>query len=81
MGASGAGKSTLLNIISDRINPEKTSIMKRNVMINDTIPLTYSNFGEYGAYVMQEDILFMSFTPREALTFAARLKLTTPIKE
>jgi ABC-type multidrug transport system ATPase subunit len=29
----------------------------------------------YGAYVMQDDVLFQNFTPREALTFAARLKL------
>jgi predicted nucleic-acid-binding protein len=27
-------------------------------------------------YVMQDDVLFKSFTPREALTFAARLKLS-----
>lgn len=30
---------------------------------------------------MQDDILFIHFTPREALRFAARLKLKTPIKE
>jgi hypothetical protein len=26
--------------------------------------------------IMQDDVLFRSFSPREALTFAARLKLT-----
>ena len=30
---------------------------------------------------MQDDILFAEFTPREALTFAARLKLNKPIAE
>jgi ABC-type multidrug transport system ATPase subunit len=30
---------------------------------------------------MQDDILYDSFTPREALTFAARLKLPFSIEE
>ncbi len=30
---------------------------------------------------MQDDILFSYFTPREALTFAARLKLDIPNQE
>ncbi len=37
--------------------------------------LDKSNFGKLGAYVMQEDILMDCLTPRESLTFAARLKL------
>lgn len=30
---------------------------------------------------MQDDILFSFFTVKEALTFSARLRLTTPIAE
>jgi ABC-type multidrug transport system ATPase subunit len=32
-------------------------------------------------YVMQDDILFADFTPREALTFAARLKLHASVAD
>ena len=34
-----------------------------------------SNFGKICAYVMQEDILMDCLTPRESLTFGAKLKL------
>lgn len=50
-------------------------------MINDDTPINQDNFGQIGAYVMQDDILFEHFTPREALTFAARLKLKMPFNE
>ena len=44
-------------------------------MLNDKIKLTQDKFGDLGAYVMQDDILFAHFTVEEAFTFAARLKL------
>ena len=39
------------------------------------------NFGKLSSYVMQDDILYEHFTPREALEFAAALKLTKLSKE
>jgi len=75
MGASGAGKTSLLNLLSDRISRKDGATVSGEVMVNDSIPLTQKVFGNFGAYVMQDDVLFQSFTPREALTFAARLKL------
>lgn len=50
-------------------------------MLNDQVELTAQNFGKYGGYVMQDDILFEFFTVEEALTFAARLKLDHMTKE
>ena len=40
-------------------------------MINDIMPLDSRSFAIYGAYVMQDDMLFEYFTVREALLFAA----------
>jgi ATP-binding cassette subfamily G (WHITE) protein 2 len=77
MGASGAGKTTLLNALSDRLKIDRKNKLFGSRQINDCIPLNQKSFGRYGAYVMQEDILFEYFTVKEALTFAAKLKLST----
>lgn len=81
MGASGAGKTSLLNILSDRIAVRKGSKLSGDIFLNDTTRLNQDVFGNIGAYVMQDDILFMHFTPREALRFAARLKLKISTEE
>jgi len=81
MGASGAGKTSLLNMLSDRVSEKNGNTVKGTIMINDTVKLEQSVFGSLAAYVMQDDILYESFTPREALQFAARLKLPGTIEE
>ena len=53
--------------------------MSGNVWMNDVKKVTQDSFGEIGAYVMQDDILFSYFTVEEALQFAARLKLNVPL--
>ena len=75
MGSSGAGKTSLLNIISDRITSTRTNKISGKITINDQVPLNSQSFGQIASYVMQDDVLFHNFTPREALRFAARLKL------
>ena len=75
MGASGAGKTSLLNILSDRISTGSGTELTGKMMINDTMEYNDSNFGLVSGYVMQDDILYEHFTPREALKFAADLKL------
>lgn len=44
-------------------------------MLNDTVPISSEVFGSVAVYVMQDDCIFKMFTVKEALTFAARLRL------
>jgi ABC-type multidrug transport system ATPase subunit len=81
MGASGAGKTSLLNILADRIYTKGNIKLSGNILFNDTIPVRKEMFARYGGYVQQDDVLFSHFTVREALTFAARLKLKIPEQE
>lgn len=75
MGASGAGKTTLLNALSGRIRRGGGAKLTGTLTLNDVTPLDQMSFARLGAYVMQDDMLFEYFTVREALEFAARLKL------
>jgi len=78
MGASGAGKTSLLNLMSDRIALKTGDRLSGRITLNDKHPLNGDIFGRYASYVMQDDIVFAYFTVKEALTFAARLKLNVP---
>lgn len=81
MGASGAGKTSLLNIMSDRIGLKPGMTISGNVTFNDVTPITTESFSNSGSYVMQDDIIFAYFTVKEALRFAARLKLNISEEE
>jgi len=75
MGASGAGKTSLMNALTDRITINQDCLLSGDRFCNDDVPLSSKLFGSFGVYVMQDDIIFKSFTVKEALTFAARLRL------
>lgn len=81
MGSSGAGKTSLMNAISARINVGKGCKLEGDILLNDQQKMTQKLFGNYGAYVMQDDVVFEYFTVREAITFAARLKLSLSIED
>jgi len=44
-------------------------------VINNQHDVNQKTFGNYGAYVMQDDILFDFLTCEESLHFAAKLRL------
>jgi ATP-binding cassette, subfamily G (WHITE), eye pigment precursor transporter len=78
LGASGAGKTTLLNALWDRLPKNRKWKLSGEVLVNDTSLMSQKHFGQYGAYVMQDDILFQTFTWEECLMFAAKLRLNLP---
>jgi len=75
MGPSGSGKTSLLNVIADRQLPTDTKkhVIRRNVTVNNI--KVDKSYGMLFAYIMQDDVLLDTLTPRELLLFSARLKL------
>lgn len=73
MGPSGSGKTSLLNALSCRIGVSPGSILSGNIVANGR-EVKANNFGSYGAFVQQDDILMSTMTPKECFTFAAKLR-------
>eukprot|EP00027_Filamoeba_sp_ATCC50430_P001778 CAMPEP_0168555874 /NCGR_PEP_ID=MMETSP0413-20121227/8573_1 /TAXON_ID=136452 /ORGANISM="Filamoeba nolandi, Strain NC-AS-23-1" /LENGTH=847 /DNA_ID=CAMNT_0008586765 /DNA_START=41 /DNA_END=2584 /DNA_ORIENTATION=- len=73
MGSSGAGKTTLLNVLAGRVSTGKIT---GNVLLNGTERDDVSkSLMKHQAYVMQDDILMNTLTPREIITFSALLRI------
>eukprot|EP00933_Yihiella_yeosuensis_P022412 TRINITY_DN17657_c0_g1_i1.p1 TRINITY_DN17657_c0_g1~~TRINITY_DN17657_c0_g1_i1.p1 ORF type:complete len:609 (-),score=89.87 TRINITY_DN17657_c0_g1_i1:121-1947(-) len=76
LGPSGSGKTTLLNILSGRMGQGGRFKAERSgeITLNGTAAEPTKHQHVFG-YVMQEDSLYATETPREILDFAARLRL------
>lgn len=74
LGPSGSGKTTLLNFLSGRLSSNNMRIYGE-LYLNKKIVKDTDKYSNYMAYVMQDDILLATFTPREAFTFIANLRL------
>lgn len=74
MGPSGAGKTTLLNVISQRYIGNGIQSTSGDVKLNN-IAIQNTPFKYLAGFVPQDDILMGTLTPREAITFTARLSL------
>lgn len=74
MGPSGAGKSSLLNVLSGRSSSAAGITVEGKITVGgkDIDPVA---FRRNIAYVMQDDALMATATPREALRFSAHLRL------
>ena len=76
MGPSGSGKTTLLNILAGRASKSsiKGSELSGEVSLDGRVIDPVNERTQF-AYVMSEDSLFPTLTPRESLMYAARLRL------
>jgi len=77
IGSNGAGKSTLINILAGRALPSEGT-----VLFNDSdLHANFEALKREIAFVPQQDVLHEQLTLRQALDYAARLRLppdTTP---
>lgn len=77
MGASGAGKSSLLNVLSGRVKRNRRITVESEVRLDQAIvDPTSKSVRKMIAFVEQEDSLHSTTTPREAIRFSARLRLS-----
>ena len=80
MGPSGAGKSTLMNILAGRLQGNGTNVVEGDVFYNGK-QVDPKTFASNIAYVMQEDAIKATTTPREAFHFSAALRLGNTVTE
>ena len=83
LGPSGAGKTSLLNILANRVRDKGAKQKVGGKILLDGQALVGDQLRKRIAYVMQEDLLFATQTPREALLFSAMLRLpqSVPMSE
>lgn len=82
MGPSGSGKSSLLNVLAGRSSsvPSAGINVSNKVFVGGEM-VQPVEFRRNIAYVMQDDALMGTATPREALKFSANLRLDAEFTE
>jgi ABC-type multidrug transport system ATPase subunit len=79
IGSSGAGKTTLLNYLSKKTESKSLNVTGEVKLNGEN--MDDNLFSLISSYVMQDDILEATMTPKEILLFTAKLKLALPINE
>jgi ABC-type multidrug transport system ATPase subunit len=69
MGPSGSGKTSLLNVLAGRLVLSKGSEFTGDLHVNN-VSVESRDFGKYGAFVQQDDVLIETMTPEECFRFA-----------
>ena len=81
MGPSGAGKTTLLSLLIGRTANNQNGITTKGQIFANDQPINAEKLSKICSFVMQEDILLGTLTPRESLMFVANLKMQTSQEE
>mmetsp|Transcript_122755 Transcript_122755/g.392412 ORF Transcript_122755/g.392412 Transcript_122755/m.392412 type:complete len:622 (-) Transcript_122755:512-2377(-) len=78
LGPSGSGKTSLLNLLAGRVRKggKNSAEIPGEVKVNGKV-VDPTGMQQLFGYVMQDDALLGTMTPREILHFAARLRLGT----
>ncbi len=71
IGANGAGKSTLMNIMAGRVLPSEGTVL----LNNGDLHANFEALKQDIAFVPQQDVLHEQLTLRQALDYAAQLRL------
>jgi ABC-type multidrug transport system ATPase subunit len=71
IGANGSGKSTLMNIMAGRVLPSEGAVLLNGSDLHANFPALKQDI----AFVPQQDVLHELLTLRQALDYAARLRL------
>jgi ABC transport system ATP-binding/permease protein len=71
IGASGSGKSTLMNILAGRALPSTGAVKLNGTNLHDAFDAMKQDI----AFVPQQDVLHEQLTLRQALDYAAQLRL------
>lgn len=80
MGASGSGKSSLLNVLGQRFGLYPKYTLFGSLKANNKI-MQKRDFGRFGAFVQQDDILMNCLTVYETLEFACKMRTNLVTKE
>ena len=80
LGPSGCGKTTMLNLLSGRLL-SKNLTLNGIVKVNNKSVTSMSDYKSFIGYVMQEDLLLPTFTPKETFRFIADMRLPNKTSE
>ena len=80
LGPSGSGKTSLLNALSQRLGLSAGSFLNGEVSINGRV-LKKGDYGKVGAFVQQDDVLQATYSVKELLEFAAKIRTNLPDAE
>lgn len=80
LGPSGSGKTTMLNLLSGRLL-SKNLTLKGTISINGKKVTTMAEYKGVIGYVMQEDLMLPTFTPRETFKFITDMRLPFKTEE